>query len=70
MDTVLYMWSHRGKVEGEVNPSQLASYALLNAFQDNTGLLGHEGTLLTHGIVVQQDTRVLLCRAPLQQVGP
>ncbi|PKU38718.1 rna-directed dna polymerase from mobile element jockey- hypothetical protein [Limosa lapponica baueri] len=70
LDTVLQMWPQQGRVEGEDNLPQPPGDTFLNASQDAIGLLGHKGTLLTHGHpVVHQDSQVFFLRAALQQVS-
>ena len=63
------MWPHQGRSEGEDHLLLSAGHALFNAPQDTIGLLGHKGTLLTHGQpVLHQDPQVFLCRALLSKV--
>ena len=65
------MWPHQGRVEEKDHLPQPAGHALFNAQQDNTGLLGDGGTLMTHDQpVAHQSPQVLLHRAPLHLVIP
>jgi len=56
------MWPPRGGVQGEDPIPQPSGHIPFNAPQDTIGLLGHQGTLLSHS------QPVVLHRAPLQQV--
>ena len=65
------MRPHQGSVEGKENLPRPAGHTLLNAPQDPIGLLGNQGTLLAHGLIVaHQDTQVPRHRAALQQLRP
>jgi len=49
LDTVLQVWPHQGRVEGDGHLPCAAGHALFNAPKDTTGCLGHKGLLLAHG---------------------
>lgn len=69
--TLLQMWAHQGRVDGQDHLPQLAGHILFNASLDTTGLLGHKNIPLAQGQpLVHQDNQVLLLRASLQQVSP
>ncbi|NXX08915.1 CCD33 protein, partial [Larus smithsonianus] len=60
LDTALQVQPPQGRAEREDDLPPPAGHNLLDAPQDATGLLGHEGTLLAHGHpVVHQDSRSL-----------
>lgn len=71
LDTVLQMWTHQERVEGDDHLPWPAGHGLFNALHDTTGLLGYKSALLTLAEpVFCQNSQVLLPGAPLQKVIP
>lgn len=61
LDVVLHIWCHKCQMEGRITVP--GGYTHVNTPQDAVGCLCCKGTLLVHiQLVLQQDTRVLLCR--------
>ena len=63
LDAGLQVRSHQCRVEGQDHLPQLAGHTSSDAAQDTVGLLGCEGTLLTHvQLPIHQCSQVLFMR--------